>query len=168
MNQRENNVLLCEDGWDLKVQNKPYVCNYPTSNPSGPSQGPEVRRKYSLGPTANSLNTCWFLEKFPQTPRILVTSWACAWLFVGNKIPKMPGTSLVVHRLKLCAPNVGDQGSIPGQGNEIPYAAQCGEREGRRERKKGKSMWENWNENIPHGKLWQSSHQAGDLGKMLK
>ena len=32
------------------------------------------------------------------------------------------GTSLAVQWLRLCAPNVGDGGSFPGQGTKIPHA----------------------------------------------
>ena len=38
------------------------------------------------------------------------------------------GTSLVVQWLRLCAPNAGGTGSIPGQGTEIPHAAECGQK----------------------------------------
>ena len=33
------------------------------------------------------------------------------------------GTPLVVQWLKLCSPNAGDAGSVPGQGTTIPHAA---------------------------------------------
>ena len=33
------------------------------------------------------------------------------------------GTGLMVQRLRLCAPNAGGLGSIPGQGTRIPHAA---------------------------------------------
>ena len=34
-----------------------------------------------------------------------------------------PGTSLAVQWLRLCAPNAGGMGSIPGQGTKIPHVA---------------------------------------------
>lgn len=34
---------------------------------------------------------------------------------VNSKIKYITGTSLVVQRLRLCAPNAGDLGLIPGQ-----------------------------------------------------
>ena len=35
----------------------------------------------------------------------------------------MKGTLLVVQWLRLCTPNAGDTGFIPGQGTKIPHAA---------------------------------------------
>ena len=37
-------------------------------------------------------------------------------------------TSLGVQRLRLCASNAGDAGSIPGQGTKIPHAVWCGQK----------------------------------------
>ena len=37
------------------------------------------------------------------------------------------GSSLAVQWLRLCAPNAGDMGSIPGQGIEVPHAPQHGQ-----------------------------------------
>ena len=37
-------------------------------------------------------------------------------LAAQGTLKSSPGTSLVVQRLRLCAPNAGGQGSIPGQG----------------------------------------------------
>ena len=34
----------------------------------------------------------------------------------------MKGTLLVVQWLRLCAPNAGNTGFIPGQGTKIPHA----------------------------------------------
>ena len=33
------------------------------------------------------------------------------------------GTSVAVQQLRICVPNAGDTGSIPGQGTKIPLAA---------------------------------------------
>ena len=41
-----------------------------------------------------------------------------------RKIKQEEGTSLVVQWLRLCASNVGDTGSIPGQGTKISSAMQ--------------------------------------------
>ena len=38
-------------------------------------------------------------------------------------IKNLPGTSLAVQWLRLCASNAGGAGSIPGQGTKIPHAA---------------------------------------------
>ena len=38
------------------------------------------------------------------------------------------GTSLVVQWLRLCAPNAGGVGSIPGKGTKIPHATQHGQK----------------------------------------
>ena len=38
------------------------------------------------------------------------------------------GTSLVVQWLRLCAPNAGGTGSIPGRETNIPYATWCGQK----------------------------------------
>ena len=53
----------------------------------------------------------------------------------------MNGNSLVVQLLRLCAPNAGGMGSIPGQGTKIPHAARRGQKKKinkYRERKVGK------------------------------
>ena len=42
---------------------------------------------------------------------------------------KTQGTSLVVPWLRLRASNAGYLGSIPGWGNRIPHAVQCGQKE---------------------------------------
>ena len=38
------------------------------------------------------------------------------------------GTSLMVQRLRLRAPEAGGMGSIPGQGTKIPHATQCSQK----------------------------------------
>ena len=42
------------------------------------------------------------------------------------RIKLIPGTSLVIQWLRLCAFNVGGMGSIPGQGTTIPRVRYCG------------------------------------------
>ena len=37
-----------------------------------------------------------------------------------------------VVKLRLCVPNAGGTGSIPGQGTKIPYAAGCGQKKKKR------------------------------------
>ena len=45
------------------------------------------------------------------------------------------GTSLVVQWLRLCAPNAGDMGSIPGQGTKIPHACRARKKKKRQTKK---------------------------------
>ena len=48
------------------------------------------------------------------------------------------GTSLVVQWLRLCAPNAGGMGSIPGQGTRILYTSPRGQKK-KREREMSKN-----------------------------
>ena len=45
------------------------------------------------------------------------------------------GTSLAVQWLRLCAPNAGVEGSIPGPGTKILHAARCSQKK-KKEKKK--------------------------------
>lgn len=49
-----------------------------------------------------------------------------------------PWTSLAFQWLRPCASSVGDVGSVPGWGTEIPHAAWYGERKREREKIKEK------------------------------
>ena len=56
------------------------------------------------------------------------------WTTSGSScIEKMtPGTSQAVQWLRLCAPKAEGTGSVPGQGNKILHAMQCGLKKKRR------------------------------------
>ena len=45
--------------------------------------------------------------------------------------------SLEVQWLRFCASNAGGMGLIPGQGTEVPHAAECGQKL----KKKRKKVW---------------------------
>ena len=60
----------------------------------------------------------------------------CRWL--NYLCEKSLGTSLAVQRLRLCTPNAGSTGSIPGQGTKIPHAAW------RSQNKKKTATFPNW------------------------
>ena len=47
----------------------------------------------------------------------------------------LPGTSLAVQWLRLCASTAGGMGSIPGWGTKIPHAAQYGQKEKRKKKR---------------------------------
>ena len=44
------------------------------------------------------------------------------------KIQISGGTSLAMQRLRFHTSNAEGTGSIPGQGNKVPHAAQCGQK----------------------------------------
>ena len=50
----------------------------------------------------------------------------------------IPGTSLAVQWLRLCAPNAGGMGSIPGQGTKVRHAPQHSQKE----KRKKKCIWD--------------------------
>ena len=52
-----------------------------------------------------------------------------------KKKKKIHGTSLAVQWLRLCAPNAGGTGSIPGRGTKIPHAAWCSQNKNNIEKK---------------------------------
>ena len=49
-------------------------------------------------------------------------------LLGSDAIRCRPGTSFLVHWLRLCSSNAGDTGSIPVQRTKIPHAVQCGQK----------------------------------------
>ena len=53
----------------------------------------------------------------------------------------MRGTSLVAQWLRLCAPNAGDLGSIPGQGTIIPHVAQHGQKKIFKKKKRKENVY---------------------------
>ena len=59
-------------------------------------------------------------------PMRCLKCFGCVISLDPHKTPDV-GTSVVVQRLRLHAANAGDLGSIPGQGPEIPHAAQYGQ-----------------------------------------
>ena len=52
------------------------------------------------------------------------SDFRCVVFFGGQQgiMACMKGTLLVVQWLRLCAPNAGNTGFIPGQGTKIPHA----------------------------------------------
>ena len=50
------------------------------------------------------------------------------WGFSVGRLESIPGTSLVIQWLRLCASNAGATRSIPGQGTKIPHAAWSGQK----------------------------------------
>ena len=75
-----------------------------------PSHAPALGQSYSGTDIAAPLSS------FNKSIQPLVKIFPCL------------GTSLVVQWLRLCAPNAGGMGSIPGGGTDIPYAARHGQR----------------------------------------
>lgn len=59
-------------------------------------------------------------------PMRCLKCFGCVISLDPHKTPDV-GTSVVVQRLRFHAANAGDLGSIPGQGTEIPHAAQYGQ-----------------------------------------
>ena len=48
--------------------------------------------------------------------------------WAGEESSVVPGTSLVVQRLRLCASPAGGAGAIPGQRTKILHVSQCGQK----------------------------------------
>ena len=63
-------------------------------------------------------------------PTMCNTVWDVTDTLQVTKMKKniISGTSLVVQWLRLCAPNAGGMGSIPGLGTKIPHAVWCSQK----------------------------------------
>ena len=66
--------------------------------------------------------------QWPGLARPLPGQIAQLSLMLACSLKQGPQTSLVVQWLRLCTPNAGGTGLIPGQGTKVPHAAWCSQK----------------------------------------